>query len=62
MYIVTLYPAAKVQWPRHLYFVSSLAEKIAAFEIEPRIELLAEMRVTLEATKTRFLAEGVLQG
>ena len=37
-------------------------QKIAAFEIEPRIELLAEMRVTLEATKTRFLAEGVLQG
>ena len=34
----------------------------SAFEIEPRIELLAEMRVTLEATKTRFLAEGVLQG
>ena len=30
-------------------------------QVEPRIELLAEMRVTLEATKTRFLAEGVLQ-
>ena len=41
---------------------TGLAEKIAAFEIEPRIELLAEMRVTLEATRTRFLAEGVLQG
>ena len=41
---------------------AGFAEKVALFEKEPRAELIAELLVTLEATKARLLADGVLRG
>ena len=40
---------------------AGFAAKVALFEKEPKIELLDELRVTLEATKARLLADGVLR-
>ena len=55
-------PACSERELEHRQTLTLLVTLYPAAKVQSRIELLAEMRVTLEATKTRFLAEGVLQG
>ena len=40
--------------------MAALDRQVAVFEKEPRIELLDELRITLEATKARLLADGII--